>query len=114
MNPLDVIIHAIKCVVTAYTHTMPVVTDTQVHCALTGTPSHRKLPKKLVVADFGCGEGRLAKSVPHKVHSFDLVAAHDHIVACDIANVSTASSPEVPPPTTMLTISPLSGASEGQ
>lgn len=73
----------------------------------------RKLPKKLVVADFGCGEGRLAKSVPHKVHSFDLVAAHDHIVACDIANVSTAS-PEVPPPTIMLTISPLSGASEGQ
>ena len=29
---------------------------------------------KLRVADFGCGEARLARSVPNSVHSFDLVA----------------------------------------
>lgn len=46
-----------------------------------------KSKPKLVVGDFGCGEARLAKSVPNKVHSFDLVAANEHIVACDIANV---------------------------
>ena len=41
-------------------------------------------PKDAVVADFGCGEGRLALSVPQKVHSFDLVSRADHVVACDV------------------------------
>ena len=41
----------------------------------------KKLPKKSVVADFGCGEARLAKSVHRAtVHSFDLVAANDKVV----------------------------------
>ncbi|CCI42634.1 unnamed protein product [Albugo candida] len=40
-----------------------------------------------VVADFGCGEARLAQSVPNRVHSFDLVAPNDHVVACNIAHV---------------------------
>ncbi len=43
---------------------------------------------KLVVGDFGCGDARLAQSVPNKVHSFDLVAVNEHVTACDIANVS--------------------------
>jgi len=48
----------------------------------------KKLPKKAVVADFGCGEARLAQSVHRAtVHSFDLVAANDKVVACDMANV---------------------------
>lgn len=47
----------------------------------------RKSPRTAVVADFGCGEARLAASVPHTVHSFDLVAANPRVTACDIANV---------------------------
>ena len=41
-----------------------------------------------IVADFGCGEARLAESVPNKVHSFDLVACKPHVTACNIATVS--------------------------
>jgi ribosomal RNA-processing protein 8 len=40
-----------------------------------------------VVGDFGCGEARLAASVSNKVHSFDLVALNERIVACDMAHV---------------------------
>jgi hypothetical protein len=45
------------------------------------------LPRSLIIGDFGCGEAKLAQSVKHKVHSFDLVAPNKHVVACDIANV---------------------------
>jgi len=42
----------------------------------------------LVVADFGCGDAKLASSVPQKkVHSFDLVAVNDKVTACDMAHV---------------------------
>jgi len=52
----------------------------------------KKLPKKAVVADFGCGEARLAQNVHRAaVHSFDLVAANDKVVACDMANVPLES-----------------------
>ena len=47
----------------------------------------QSLPTNFVIADFGCGEARLAQSVPHSVHSFDLVAANSHITACDMAHV---------------------------
>lgn len=40
-----------------------------------------------MVADFGCGEARLAKEVKNKVHSFDFVAANDLVVKCDMKNV---------------------------
>eukprot|EP01138_Halocafeteria_seosinensis_P006408 gb/GECG01006551.1/.p1 GENE.gb/GECG01006551.1/~~gb/GECG01006551.1/.p1 ORF type:complete len:333 (+),score=57.12 gb/GECG01006551.1/:1-999(+) len=40
-----------------------------------------------VIADFGCGEARLAQSVTNKVHSFDLVASNRHVTECNIANV---------------------------
>lgn len=43
-------------------------------------------PKYFIVGDFGCGEGRLAKSIPNKVYSLDLVAARSDIIACDMAN----------------------------
>ena len=39
------------------------------------------------MADFGCGDAQLAQSVPHKVHSFDLVALNDHVTSCDMSQV---------------------------
>ncbi|KAM4796297.1 ribosomal RNA-processing protein 8 [Rhinophrynus dorsalis] len=44
-------------------------------------------PPSLVVADFGCGDALLARSVRNTVHSFDLVALNDHVTACDMAKV---------------------------
>jgi ribosomal RNA-processing protein 8 len=46
-----------------------------------------------VVADFGCGDARLAHSIPNKVHSFDLVAMSKEVTACNMAHtpLSTAS-----------------------
>jgi ribosomal RNA-processing protein 8 len=41
----------------------------------------------LIVADFGCGEARLAQSVKNKVHSFDFVATNEHVTECDMKNV---------------------------
>ncbi|KAJ2854682.1 25S rRNA (adenine645-N1)-methyltransferase, partial [Coemansia erecta] len=45
--------------------------------------------KRLVVADMGCGEAKLAATVnkQHKVHSFDLVAYNKYIIACNVAKV---------------------------
>ena len=41
-----------------------------------------------VIGDFGCGMAALAAALPqHRVHSFDLVAANEHVTACDIAHV---------------------------
>ncbi|CAK4413775.1 unnamed protein product [Aphanomyces euteiches] len=47
---------------------------------------------KAVVADFGCGDARLAASVSSKVHSFDLVSRNENVVACNIANVPLADA----------------------
>ncbi|XP_069696968.1 uncharacterized protein [Periplaneta americana] len=47
---------------------------------------------KLVVADFGCGDARLAQSLPNKVHSFDLVAVCEEVTACDMAHTPLSSS----------------------
>ncbi|KAF2292267.1 hypothetical protein GH714_018316 [Hevea brasiliensis] len=41
----------------------------------------------LVVADFGCGDARLAKNVKNKVFSFDLVSKDPSVIACDMSNV---------------------------
>ncbi|KAK6155228.1 hypothetical protein DH2020_009476 [Rehmannia glutinosa] len=38
-----------------------------------------------IVADFGCGDARLAKSVKNKVYSFDLVANDASVIACDMS-----------------------------
>eukprot|EP00897_Mesotaenium_endlicherianum_P003464 jgi/Mesen1/3145/ME000184S02210 len=40
----------------------------------------------LSVADFGCGEARLAASVPNRVFSLDLVAANPSVIACNMAH----------------------------
>lgn len=71
----------------------------------------KRLPRKLVVADFGCGEAQIAAScvsllgfgwgiwclcatapasVPNVVHSFDLVAANERVTACDVSHVPLA------------------------
>ena len=47
----------------------------------------QSLPASTVIADMGCGRARLAHSVPHRVHSFDLVALDSHVTACDMAHV---------------------------
>lgn len=45
------------------------------------------------VADFGCGEARLATAVPQKtVYSFDLVALNDRVTACDMAHTNLPSA----------------------
>ena len=44
----------------------------------------------LIAGDFGCGEARLAASVPNKVHSFDLVAHNERVVACNMSHVPLA------------------------
>lgn len=49
-------------------------------------------PKTHVVADFGCGEGRLARSIPQKTYSLDLVANRHEIIACDMAKTPLESS----------------------
>ncbi|XP_054740193.1 ribosomal RNA-processing protein 8 [Anastrepha obliqua] len=46
----------------------------------------KRLPKALEIVDFGCGEGRLAESVPNKVYSMDLVSTRNDIIACDMAH----------------------------
>lgn len=45
-------------------------------------------PSTLVVADFGCGDCKIARSVKNKVHSFDLASTCDLVTVCDMANVS--------------------------
>ncbi|KAH9507788.1 25S rRNA (adenine645-N1)-methyltransferase [Bulinus truncatus] len=44
-------------------------------------------PKNLVIADFGCGDAKLAASLPQTVHSFDLVAVNDRVTACNMSKV---------------------------
>ena len=52
----------------------------------------KSLPYHMVIADFGCGEARLARSVPHTVHSFDLVACNSYVTACNMAHVPLPSA----------------------
>lgn len=49
------------------------------------------LPQNCVVADLGCGEGRLASCVHQRVHSFDLLSTKSHVTACDMARLPLAS-----------------------
>lgn len=41
-----------------------------------------------MVADFGCGDCKIARSVKNKVHSFDLAATCELVTVCDMAHVS--------------------------
>lgn len=47
----------------------------------------KKQGKDVVVADFGCGDAKLASALPNKVHSFDLVAVNERVTACDMKKV---------------------------
>ncbi|KAF5197714.1 Ribosomal rna-processing protein [Thalictrum thalictroides] len=46
----------------------------------------------LVVADFGCGDARLAKNVKNKVYSIDLVSNDPSVIECDMSNTPLDSS----------------------
>ncbi|KAJ9560038.1 hypothetical protein OSB04_005198 [Centaurea solstitialis] len=46
----------------------------------------------LVVADFGCGDARLAKGLKNKVFSIDLVSKDPSVIACDMSNTPLDSS----------------------
>ena len=43
--------------------------------------------KKAIIADMGCGDAVLAKSVENTVHSFDLVSKDPKVIAADMAHV---------------------------
>lgn len=49
----------------------------------------QKPPKKCTVADFGCGDAKIAQTLcnTHTVHSFDLFAHNKWVTACNMANV---------------------------
>jgi len=49
------------------------------------------LPESHVVVDMGCGEARLAKTLPNLVHSFDLVSVVPGVVECDMSRVPLKS-----------------------
>ena len=46
----------------------------------------KKKNSSWVAADFGCGDAQLASSVPHTVHSLDLVATAPGVTACNMAH----------------------------
>ncbi|EFJ19359.1 hypothetical protein SELMODRAFT_419191 [Selaginella moellendorffii] len=46
----------------------------------------------LVVADFGCGDARLAKSIRNEVFSFNLVSNYLIVTACNMASTPLPSS----------------------
>ncbi|MCF7964366.1 MAG: DEAD/DEAH box helicase family protein [Methylobacter tundripaludum] len=48
----------------------------------------------LVIADFGCGEAIIAKTLSdkHTIHSFDFVAINDSVIECDMAHVPIEDS----------------------
>ncbi|KAL5718125.1 25S rRNA (adenine(645)-N(1))-methyltransferase [Ranunculus cassubicifolius] len=46
----------------------------------------------LVVADFGCGDARLAKNVKNKVFSIDLVSKDPSVIECDMSSTPLESS----------------------
>lgn len=52
--------------------------------------------RKPVIADLGCGDARLAAndavSKQYKVLSFDLIAANDSVIACDMAHLPNADA----------------------
>lgn len=46
----------------------------------------------LTVADFGCGDALIAKSVKNKVYSLDLISKDSSVIACDMSNTPLVSS----------------------
>lgn len=52
----------------------------------------KKQSPSFIVADFGCGEARIAKSVKNTVFSLDLVSSDPDVIACDMANTPLGSA----------------------
>lgn len=52
----------------------------------------KKQSPSFVVADFGCGEALIAKSVKNTVFSLDLVSNDSDVIACDMANTPLDSA----------------------
>ncbi|GAU29029.1 hypothetical protein TSUD_165470 [Trifolium subterraneum] len=52
----------------------------------------KKQNPSFVVADFGCGEALISKSVKNTVFSLDLVSNDPNVIACDMANTPLDSS----------------------
>lgn len=52
----------------------------------------QKKPASQVVADFGCGDCKIARSVKNKVHSFDLAPVCSQVTVCDMAHVPLKDS----------------------
>uniref|UniRef100_W5N8M7 Ribosomal RNA-processing protein 8 n=1 Tax=Lepisosteus oculatus TaxID=7918 RepID=W5N8M7_LEPOC len=50
-------------------------------------------PSSMVVADFGCGDCKIARRVKNKVHSFDLLPINDLVTVCDMARIFPDPSP---------------------
>ncbi|MEI8118929.1 MAG: zinc-ribbon domain-containing protein [Methylophilaceae bacterium] len=48
----------------------------------------------LVVADFGCGEAKIAQALAgkHIIHSFDFIAINESVIECDVAHVPLEDS----------------------
>lgn len=44
-----------------------------------------------MVADFGCGDCKIARSVKNKVHSFDLAATCELVTVCDMSKVNVSA-----------------------
>ena len=49
-------------------------------------------PDTHVVADMGCGNAILSKSIRQKVHSFDLKVLNENVTQCDMANTPLENS----------------------
>lgn len=52
----------------------------------------KKMPKGTVVGDFGCGNALIARTVPHKVYSFDLCKTNKHVTVASSADVPLEDS----------------------
>jgi len=59
---------------------------------ITPTLKKSKNSSPVVVADFGCGDAKLAQAFPDiKIHSFDLVAVNQYVTAGDMAHTNLAN-----------------------
>ncbi|XP_047181508.1 ribosomal RNA-processing protein 8 [Vigna umbellata] len=47
----------------------------------------KKQSPSFVIADFGCGEALIAKTLKNKSSPLDLVSSDPNVIACDMANV---------------------------
>jgi len=52
----------------------------------------KRVPRKHVIADLGCGDAKIAAAVQNTVHSFDLIKHNERVVPCDIRKVPLEDS----------------------